>query len=288
MLIDRLLMDAKVRMLHYRQIFRYNRSPLRKMQPILIYQMGKVGSSTIRRSIASHNIDMHPYHFHYMNGIGYMMSLCRQQGLPLQDHILSSIYCKKLFKNIKTNNRKLHVISLVREPIAKNISQFFQNIDVSYPEFRYADKVKLLSHNELVTQMIEFFIENFIHDDPLVWFDVELKNFTDIDVFKERFPHEKGYNIYENARFKVLVIRLEDLNKRIEEAMFHFLGISNFNLVRENISSEKEYAVLYEKLKKQIRLPATYIDKMYISKMARHFYTIRELESFRNKWQCSI
>jgi hypothetical protein len=181
--------------------------------------MGKVGSSTIRKSINALNRDIHPYHLHYMSGIDHMVNILRKQSLPLQDHILASIYCRKLLKRASANGERLNVITLVRDPIAKNISQFFQNIEVVYPEFGYSEKVKTLSHDTLIQEMIDFFIKNFVHDDPLVWFDVELKQFTNVDVYETAFPHEKGYRIFENELFRILLMRLENLNNCIIEAM---------------------------------------------------------------------
>ena len=283
--IKEIYKSVKIRAYHYRQVYRYTKSPLRKKRPLLIYQMGKVGSSTIRRSLEALNLDIHVYHMHYLSGIGYMMKLCRAQSLPLQDHILTSIYCKKMLKRQRAHKTKLSVISMVREPISKNISQFFQNVHVSYPEFRYSEKLKTLSQENLIDEMEEFFIKNFMHDDPLVWFDVELKQFTNIDVYKESFPHEKGYRIYENEHFRILLIRLENLNSKISEAMNRFLGIKNFILINENISKEKEYSQIYEEVKRKIKVPENYIEKMYSSKMAQHFYTSSEIDNFKKKWQ---
>ena len=250
-----------------------------------MYQMGKVGSSTIRKSINAANIEVYPYHLHYMSGIDYMVGLCRKQSLPLMDHILSSIYCKKLIKKEVAKGKKFKVITLVRDPIAKNISQFFQNVEISYPEFRYAEKEKSLSEYELLSELTGFYIKNFRHKDPLVWFDVEMKQFTNIDVFQFNFPHEKGYQIYENKSFRILLMRLENLNTCISDAMDRFLGIKNFRLVNDNISKEKNYAGLYEQMKNRIKLPESYIEEMYASKMATHFYTESEIRTFKQRWR---
>lgn len=282
--IEQVLQRINIRLFHYWQTYRFVRSPLRKKEPLLVYQMGKVGSSTIRRSINALNLDIHPYHLHYMSGIDHMVNILRKQSLPLQDHIMASIYCRKLLKRASANGERLNVITLAREPIAKNISQFFQNIEVVYPEFGYSEKLKTLSDDELVQDLIDFFIKYFVHDDPLVWFDVELKQFTHIDVYETAFPHEKGYQIYENKLFRILLMRLDNLNSCIAEAMDSFLGFNNFTLQNENISKEKEYAELYQKVKRKIKLPVSYIDKMYSSKMARHFYTESEIEGFKQKW----
>ncbi len=283
-IIVKILKATNMSLLYRWQIYKFSQSPLRKKEPLLIYQMGKVGSSTLRRSIDAIKPDVHPYHLHYMNGIDYMVELCRKKSLPLQDHILSSIFCRKLLKKAKTNGIRLNVISLVREPIAKNISQFFQNVDVSYPEFEYSKKEKVLSQDELVSVMTDFFIKNFRHDDPLVWFDDELKQFTNIDVFSNPFPYEKGFKIYENERFRILVIRLESLNECCSDAMKQFLGVEHFELLNENVSSKKKYAGVYEKMKNKIKLPESYINKMYSSKMATHFYSEDEITRFKDKW----
>jgi len=275
---------ARIRALHYKQIIQFARAPHREKEPLLVYQMGKVGSSTIRRSINALNLNIHPYHLHYMSGIDYMVGLCRKQLLPLREHILSSIYCKKLIKKSIAEGKKTKIITLVREPIAKNISQYFQSIRVSYPEFEYEKKEKTLDQEQLIDEMISFFLENFIHDDPLVWFDVELKRFTKIDVFAVPFPFEKGYMIYENDNFKVLLVRLESMNHCISGAMAEFIGLKGFSLFNDNISSEKDYAELYHRVKNKIALPQGYIEKMYNSKLTQHFYTQSEVETLKKKW----
>lgn len=281
------MVEVLIRLRHQRQIIQYHRSPMRKKEPLLIYQMGKVGSSSIRRSIRSLDTDFAPYHLHYMSGIGYMKQLCRRQTIPLQDHILASIYCRKLVKEFRKTGRRLKVISLVREPIAKNISQFFQNIDVVYPDFGYQEKLKTMSMKELTDDSIAFFIANFVHKDPLVWFDVEMKPFFDLDVYQTPFDHERGYQIYENARCKALVVRLENLGQCIRTAMSEFIGLDNFELVNENIGSGKYYADVYKEMKRCINLPDAYLEEMYTSKMARYFYTDSEIDKFKKRWRRS-
>jgi hypothetical protein len=74
------------------------------------------------------------------------------------------------------------------------------------------------------------------------------------------------------------------MNACIPEAMDRFLGIKDFTLINENISSKKGYAGQYSKMKERIKLPRGYIDKMYSSKMAKHFYTEAERKKFEKKW----
>lgn len=282
--IKQVILNAKTNLIHLRQIYRYNRSPLRKKQPVLAYQMGKVGSSTIRRSLNALNRDIYIYHLHYMSGIDNMIGQCKRQYLPLQDHILASIYCKRMVEKT-LNGRKIDVITLVRDPIAKNISQFFQSVEVAYPELDYHNKVHSMDLGVLVKELRDFYLDKFLHDDPLIWFDIELKQFLKIDVYESPFPYNKGYDIYENDIARVLLIRLEDLNECAPEAMDQFLGIKEFRLVNENVSKDKEYAEIYKVLRENVDLPDSYIEKMYSSKLAKHFYTHSELNKFRIKWK---
>jgi len=247
--------------------------------------MGKVGSTTLRRSFKALNTPYQPYHLHYMSGIDNMIAIHKKQWLPLTDHILSSIYCKKYLKTAKKAHHQVNVITMVREPIGKNLSQFFQNIEVVYPEFGYREKAARLSRDKLISELSDFFVQNFVHKDPLVWFDVELKRFTGIDVYEFDFSHEKGFRIYENEDFRVLLIRLENLNACISEAMDNFMGIKKFTLINENVSDHKEYAKFYKELKRRITLPDDYIEEMYASKMAAHFYTESELQNFSQRWR---
>ena len=93
--------------------------------PILIYQMGKVGSSSIYFSLKS--LYSNTYHVHTLNS-KILANLKAQynvkdRGLPghwsASDMILSNNLLAEPLK----------IITLVREPINRNFSAFFENID---------------------------------------------------------------------------------------------------------------------------------------------------------------
>jgi hypothetical protein len=104
-------------------------------------------------------------------------------------------------------------------------------------------------------------------------------------VFSSDFPKSKGYKIYEGDKVDILLIRLENLNQCAREAFKDFLNIDNFTLINTNIGSEKDYAPIYKKFRDAIALPDSYIDEMYNSKYARHFYTEAEINKFRARWR---
>lgn len=277
------LARLKTRLTHFCQEYRYNVSMLRKKEPLLVYQMGKVGSSTIIRSLHGCSLDMFIYHIHYMRDIGNMVQQCRRQGVCLRDHILASKYFrKKLEKGYY--GPPIKIITLVRDPLARNISQFFQSIEIAFPKFDYRKKIRTMEMNELEKELADYFFDNFPHNDPLTWFDRELKHFFQVDVFATPFEHEKGYQIYKGALAEVLLIRLEDLNWLADNAIHDFLGINGFQLIDANISKDKEYAETYRKFVNTVIMPMNYIEMMYTSKLAIHFYTPDELQDFRTRW----
>jgi hypothetical protein len=125
------------------------------------------------------------------------------------------------------------------------------------------------------------------HDDQsLTFFDREFKTVLGFDVFSSEFPISKGYNIYRENLADILLIRLENLNECYQQAFKEFLDMDVFSLSKSNVGREKSYASLYKMFKKSVVLPDTFIDEMYSSKHARHFYSAEEICLFREKW-CS-
>lgn len=99
-------------------------------QTVLIYQMGKVGSSSIYQSLAQSD-DFKPYHIHTLNQITIqkIKERSKLKGLKIEQHIYDSEHILGKFFE-QTPQDKLKIITLVREPISRNIAAYFQNLDV--------------------------------------------------------------------------------------------------------------------------------------------------------------
>jgi hypothetical protein len=176
--------------------------------------------------------------------------------------------------------KKWKIITLVREPIARNISALFHDLDEYIPG----------SHNNIYSipyeELFQAFLEKVNHELPLTWFDIELNPLFGVDVYASPFPKEKGYQTYSSERADVLLIRMEDLTRVFSKAMSEFLGIENTELVFENQAKDKAYFRLYQMFRERVTLPGDYIEKMYCSKFARHFYSEVEIQTFTSKWLC--
>lgn len=259
--------------------------------------MGKVGSKTVRRSLAALELNMPIYHAHFLTKTRIKETEKRRKKFFRTERYS---YLKRpwlyqfLRKHIETglNGHKWKIVTLTREPIARNISTFFENLQVEPigPNGQYEIQSDYYSIDPIVVDLadmqtlIHLFFESVKHNSPLVFFDRELKGVFGIDVFADEFPKSRGYKIYEKEKADLLVMRVENLNACAREAFKAFLGIDNCILVNTNIGSEKVYAPIYKKFKETIRLPDSYLDTFYNSKYMRHFYSPEEIEMFRKKW----
>lgn len=92
--------------------------------------MGKVGSSSIYQSLARSK-NFKPYHIHTLNEITIqkIKERSKSKGLKIEQHIKDSEYILQNYFS-RTQKEKIKIITLVREPISRNIAAYFQNLDV--------------------------------------------------------------------------------------------------------------------------------------------------------------
>lgn len=255
---------------------------LQKKDAIIVCQMGKVGSSAILKSLKPLNLRKPIFHVHYLthDAIDGIEKNYANLSKPIPRHIYTSrILLNEIKKSVDGINKKFKIVTLVREPVARNISAFFQNIGLLFQDINYQD---------IESVKTEIFIESFLHtyphEVPLMWFDTQLKSVFGFDVFSSSFPKSKGYKIYKGEHPDILLLRLESINECSQEAFKEFLGIERFTLISDNSGSEKEYHDLYKNFKDSIKLPSDLIEKMYSSKYVQHFYSEEEIDKFRVRW----
>ncbi len=258
--------------------------------PLIIYQMGKVGSSSLVRSLLETGSDMDIFQVHFLTkewidivDDQYRNASKVHKRFILDEHWLASKFLSN--KIAENKNDRWKVITLVRDPIARNISSFFQSFDIYFPDDakRFYDENADLAG--LSSELIDMFLNKFErHEVPLGWYDIHMKPVFNIDVYESEFNKSEKYQILRNKNTELLILRLEDIDVTATEAIEAFLGINDFSIINANISSDKGYANAYSKFKHLLKLPQEYIDRMYSSRYVNHFYTDEEVECFRSKW----
>ncbi|MGK7933370.1 MAG: putative capsular polysaccharide synthesis family protein [Microcystaceae cyanobacterium] len=253
---------------------------IRQPELILVHQMGKVGSMSIYESLKTLNLGIPIYHTHNLIARNFedfdtKLKILRYRN---QKERLMTEWCiyHKILQGL--HDKKWKIITFVRDPIAKNISDFFQNL--SNPFFHSNGTIE----NKDVDELIQYFLDKFHHQWVLNWLNHNINDVFEVDVFSEEFPKDKGYQILKTNNVEILLMRTEDINLRIKDAMREFMNLQEFNLIEKNIGDKKKYAQKYKKFQESINLPPSYINEMYNSKYTQHFYSQEEIEKFEAKW----
>lgn len=233
---------------------------IRRCPPVFVFQMGKVGSYALHRAL-----------FKWWPGV------------VVHRHHLWDRFDDAAIRAIERScfggKRPVYLISLAREPIARNVSDFFET-------YEWYFGTSITERNETVPELQETFLSEHRHSVPLVWFDERLRPVTGIDVYASTFP-PRGYQEYHRENIHLLVMRTDLENKTKSEVVKKFLpdraeGVPSVE--RKNSANDKPYQELYGEFKAQFIPPKWYLEYMYNSRYARHFFTEDELTFFRKRW----
>jgi hypothetical protein len=258
-------------------------------KPVFVLQMGRVGSASVamavRRAYQSLFLDMPVYHTHYLAHYDLIVERAThdlQDASGVQSDIerVDKQDQEQLFTYIK-NRQPVKVISLVRDPIARNVSTFFY----AFPSF-VADWKEQEAQQALSAQRLNAIFESKqqFTQTAFNWFDEQLKDGLDIDVYAVPFDKNKGWQVYKKGIIELLVIRMEDLHRTGEGALREFLHLPHLKMVKVNTGEERE---AYEMYRRFMTYPVSqdYLKKNYATQLARHFYTEEEIECFMTRWR---
>jgi hypothetical protein len=185
----------------------------------------------------------------------------------------------------KPGHHRLKLISLVRDPMARTVSAFFKQFELDYPG---------MSRDYLVDPVnLPRLSEMFFHpDEPEAqvstgWFDKEVRDVFGIDVFAKPFPHDPGYLLLKGDDCDLLLLRLESFDQAGPAGLAALLPDLRPNAIpHANSTRDRDrYYASYKKFVETLRPPTAYLDRMYLSRLARHFYTPDEIALFRSRWE---
>lgn len=224
--------------------------------PVHVFQMGKVGSSSIYRTLLA-SWPGRVLHAHHPRDLAAdeLRSLRRRRrlGLPVL------------------------VISPVRSPIARTVSSFFENFEGTSGH-AWNDR------DWTVDELRALFLERAAHRFAAEWHERQLRPLFGIDVFAKPFPRARGWDEYRSGPVRALVYR-SDLDRDAQlETVSRFLGRPVGPWVVANEGASKEYGDHYRALLADPRLPALYARLMHQGRFASHFWTRAELDREAERW----
>jgi hypothetical protein len=277
---------------------------------IIIHVMGKVASSSIKSSLERYNLDANIYQTDMLTEETWKIKKNarhlseRFAEIDRREYIQGKLLRKRI-EELKEKNQKCKVITLTREPMSQCASRFFHVIDwLFFPGVaeRYEKDPSVLQEvkDYYLKEITKFGKDSSMREGtrermfqyylnrPLVFFDKEVKQAFDIDVYSGKFPKDKGYKIYHGKCADLLLIKFEKVKDCFEDAFKDFLNIDSFVLKREGITGETPVGKLYKDFRQSIVLPDDFVNKFYSSKYARHFYTDDEITTFKKKWTTDL
>ncbi len=256
--------------------------------PILIYQMGKVGSSTVYKTLKDAALPNSIFHLHFLSNVLIEAREHHIKGgiYPPPYHIYLGESIRKFIK--RNTHCPCKIISLVRDPIAMVVSNVFQNPYFAKENLYTCDNtidpekvVKVLDQYLRKQFKTDSYVDSYIYK----WFDRELKQVFDIDVFAKPFPRNVGYVSYKKDEVEALVIRLEDLSQKGPRAITEFMGLNNLLVLKQaNIRNESKDAIPYRQVLKKIRLDLSLCKEIYSNRFVKHFYSEEMVQQFISKW----
>ncbi|MDD4869626.1 MAG: putative capsular polysaccharide synthesis family protein [Kiritimatiellae bacterium] len=252
-------------------------------EPVLIYQMGKVGSTTLYHSLKTTEASGRVLHVHFLSDdIEKHIHFCKEAGLSsIPYHFRLGLALRTMLH--ERPDCRCKVISLVRDPIAVVVSGIFQ-----VPEFVKSSCLNLdgTFNREKVTKHVDESLADIkTFEYVFTWFDREVKEVFGIDVFSKDFDKVNGYSVYSGSRADALVIRLEDLSRTGPDAIAGFLDLhSPLVLCEKNVRSKSTEGSIYQDVINSVTLTKGVCDKIYTSRFARQFYSQKEIDVFTAKW----
>jgi len=246
--------------------------------PVLVYQMGKVGSRAVFEALAA--LPERPpalYHFHELCGLDALEhALAQIADAPARarQYVGQAQAVRRSFLAGEPCHWK--VITLVRDPVARNISSFFYDIARYVPDF--------YERTPSSAELLEAFLTLPDHQTPLAWFEQQAEPLFGLDIYAAPFPREPGYALLHSERVAWLVLRAEDIATRLASAVLALLGVPDLACSKINAGDDKPYGPAYQRFLGEAALPAEYVDRMYDSRLARHFYDEPERARLRQRW----
>ncbi len=213
----------------------------KNFQGVFIFQYGKVASTALGKSIPD-SIAQHQLFGTNTNPMkhGYNYNNIRYAVYRLRKHL--QIFALRLRKKTK-------IVTVLRNPIDRNISMFFQDLPywlVKYDRLLIETGESFKNKTKQDNYLLDAFVNVFPHDFCDIWFEREFLRLTGINVFGEELNEIHGL-VLKNSKFDVLLLKYEFLTKS-QQNLSDFTGYE-VELRKDNVGGNKWYSNLYEDTK---------------------------------------
>ncbi|MGQ0830566.1 MAG: putative capsular polysaccharide synthesis family protein [Microthrixaceae bacterium] len=237
--------------------------------PLVVFSMAKTGSSAVVAGLRSAGFD-EVHHVHDLD----KDFLAREEAEYRWSGRAWRVWdAQRLLRRPRSADRPWRVVSIVRDPIAQTVSAFFQP----------AARRGYLHDGSTVETLTERFGDR-LERLPLRWFESHIAACFGIDVYTYPFDPAQRYQIISTPEVQLLLLRCEDLEVA-PRALAELLGTdAAISIPRVNVRADKDHADLYAAFTSSLRPSPEVLERVYSSRMVRHFYSPEEIARFRDLW----
>jgi hypothetical protein len=248
-------------------------------QFVLVYQPGKVGSTSIAGALEKYSgLSSWQLHNVYPQMVQkFIDKLSTKKCKPPHCMYHGQVVYTSL---VQDSRQPLSIITLVRDPFERNLSSFFEAIQFYYPQWQ------MLSLDD-ITHIMQTFTDKFDHEDLFDWFDDEFKPALDLDIYSFNFDASTLTSRFDSpdGRIRVLCLRCDLSDVAKSQLIGQFLSLPKFELVKaKNVGDSKIYQALYSLFKMKYRFNPQLMDYYQKQKYIQHFFTAQEREKMFIKW----
>ncbi len=241
--------------------------------PVVVFCMSKTASSAVVRAVRG-AVSQPVFKIHMLVPEHVAKVEAHYRSTDRNARPRHVFHAAHLMRHLPTPEHPWLVVTIVREPVMRAASDFFQS----------GRRLGRLGDDASTTARFERFAAADGIPRTVEWFDRELAPSLGIDVYEHPFDPSLGYGVIDTPAVKMLVLRQESLDAA-PAALGRLLGLAHdVTLDRENVGAGKEYSELYERVVREARLPKAALDAAYASRFAHHFYSAEELAAFRRRW----
>ncbi len=254
--------------------------------PIVVYQMGNVRSDALVNMLTQAESVKRPvYHMYTLRDDGIGRNIVDHENWEEKRHIVDSINVRRLLASAPLSgdlppDQKWKWITPVREPIARNLSAFFEHHERNIP-----DMIERWENGELtVDEIRDSFIQRYDHMIPLRWFDDEYKALFKLDVYQVPFDKDEGYIVMQTNVFDILLVRSEDLSTMPVELFEEFIDAKGLEVGQVTAGDKSPYAAVYKAFKEQACFPKQFVNAMYDTPYMKTFYSPEQIDTFKQMY----
>jgi hypothetical protein len=229
--------------------------------PIHLFQMGKVGSKSIERSLIDAG---HPHlipHLHWANQM-----------------ITSYPDCFYSYEEMVSLPRATPIkfISGVRDPIERAISGLFESTEdaTSTLEIGHLEELAA-SQGDSLGRIVADAVDHILR-----WFDHRF--YCGLDVYAQPFPVAKGYGVVVGASASVFLYRVEKLSN-CWASLSEYVGLP-LKPTSTNESGKKDYSDLYKTALSRVRFSRDFMDYVLESRYCQTFFDESERKEMEARY----